>query len=397
MSFSRAARAALAGKTCLRRMTAAAVVCIILVLAMLSLSCGGSYSRSAPNHSAYVTLPATGNVLLLHIDGANGNITVGAQTPQTLGTTPTGLALLPSKKFLYAINSSGDSISIFSVASDGTLALIGTPVPAGNGPHSAAIDPSGKYLLVTNVYGSDGSGGDVSVYSIDGGSGALTEVGGSPFPANTNPTEILVTPDGSHVYVTNPGIGMVTAFSLSNGVLSQLPTSPVVSGAGATGLAMDATGRFLYVANPSATNGYPYTNTQGNISGFNIDPNSGALTPMLGSPFTATSGSGPTALAIDPGGKYVYATTPGSADSIWCFTIDPTAGQLTSVSGSPFSLAAGGLFAVFDPTVGYFYIGSSSGTAIEGYTYNSSTGVLTAVPGSPFSTKAAPGKMVFSE
>ena len=391
MSFLRAARAALAGQNCLPQILVAIVV--VVVLAGLSLSCGSnSHSTSGRNHNAYVTLPARGSVLLLHINGATGAITLGAETPQVQNTSPTGIALLPSKKFLYAVNSSShaDSISIFNVASDGTLALSGTPTPAGAGPNDAVIDPSGKYLLVTNNFGNN-----VSVYSIDASSGALSEVAGSPFPANNNPAEILITPSGRFVYVTNPGIGMVTAFSFSNGVLTQLPTSPVSSGAGAFGLAVDGSEQFLYVANPSASNPPPFSST-GNISGFTIT-STGALTPILGSPFTVTNGNGPSAVTVDPSGKYVYATTPGSSFSIWCFTITPANGQLVAVTNSPFSLTAGGLFALFDPSGNYLYIGSQDANGIAGYTYDPSTGAPTAIAGSPFSTVAAPGKMVLSE
>ena len=390
MSFLRAARAALAGQSCLLRSFVSVVV--IVVLAGLSLSCGNSsHKTSAPNHNAYVTLPARGSVLLLHISGATGAITLGAETPQVLATTPTGIALLPSKKFLYAVNSFANTISIFKVASDGTLALTGTPGPAyGSSPNAALIDPSGKYLLVTNNLSNN-----VSVFSIDAGSGALSLVG-SPVPANANPAEILILPSGKFVYVTNPGIGMVTAFTFSNGVLTQLLTSPVSSGAGAFGLAVDGSERFLYVANPSASNPPPFSSTTGNISGFNIDPSTGALTPVLGSPFTSTNGKGPSAVTVDPTGKFVYATTPGSSFSVWCFTIS-TSGQLLAVTNSPFSLAAGGLFALIDPSGNYLYIGSQDANGIAGYTYDPSTGAPTAITGSPFSTRSAPGKMVFSE
>ena len=397
MIFLQAARAALSGKPCLNRIQASLSLLASLILAAGLFSCGNSYTGAAPSHYAYVTLPQTGNVMLLQIDGATGSLTVGPETPAVQNATTIGLALLPSKKFLYGMNSFSNTISIFSVASDGTLSLTGTPMPSGNGPYAAAIDPSGKYLLVTNSYGSNSSGGDISVYSIDSGSGALTEVAGSPFPANADPSEILIAPTGKTVYVTNPAIGMVTAFSFSGGVLAQLSTSPVFSGKGATGLAMDATGRFLFVANPLATNSPPYSATLGNITGFNIDPSTGGLSSMLGSPFAATSGNAPTQVAIDPGGRFLYATTPGSGDSIWCFTIDPTSGQLIATTSSPFSLAAGAQFALFDPTGGRFYIGNANGSAIEAYTYNPSTGALTAITGSPFSVSAQPGKMVFSE
>jgi 6-phosphogluconolactonase len=383
-------------------------VVIILLLAGLSLSCGSSSSVSlkGPDHNAYVTLPKNGSVALLHIDGATGVITMGAQTPQVVGTTPTGLALLPSKKFLYAVNSRSNSISIFNVALDGVLTLSGTPIPVGgSGPDAAVIDPSGSYLLVTNNFTND-----ISVFSIDPGSGALSPVG-SPVPANSDPSEILFTHSGKFVYVTNPSIGMVSGFSFcppqlasepqcsaANGVLSPVKNSPVSSGAGAFGLAVDGSDSFLYVANPSASNPPPYATTVGNISGFNIDPNTGALTTtILGSPFTAANGAGPTAITVDPSGRFVYAVTTGSSFSIWCFAIDPTNGQLVAATNSPFSLAAGGLFALIDPSGNYFYIGSQAGNGIVGYTYNASTGLPTAIAGSPFSTGVSPGKMVLSE
>jgi 6-phosphogluconolactonase len=392
MSFLRAARAALAGHNCFPRI----LVALAIVLAGLSTSCSnGGQHIQVPNHNAYVTLPADGSVLLLYIDGESGAITQGPKTPSTLGTTPTGLALLPSRQFLYAINSFANTISIFNVnASDGTLALTGTPTQAGFGPSSAVIDPSGKYLLVTNNFGNN-----VSVYAIDSGSGALSEVQGSPFFANDNPTEILITPNGQFVFVTNPGIGMVTAFKFSSGVLTPVPGTPVFSGSGAGALAIDSSERFLYVANSAASNPPPNALTIGNVSGFNIDPTTGALTPILGSPFTSTVGNanGPTAIAVDPGGNFVYAVTSGSSDSVWCFQITPTNGQLVAVTSSPFSVTAGGLYALFDPSGGRLYIGSQSSPGIAGYRYNPSTGTPTAISGSPFSTGVAPGQMVFSE
>jgi 6-phosphogluconolactonase (cycloisomerase 2 family) len=284
------------------------------------------------------------------------------------------------------------------------LTLSGNPTPAGSGPNAAVIDPSGKYLLVTNNFHST----NVSVFSIDPGSGALSEVAGSPFFANDNPTEILITPSGKFVYVTNPTIGTVTAFTFSNGVLAQVPGSPFPSlpggGGGAFGLAVDGSERFLYVANPSASN-LPLQSNFGNISGFNIAPstagNPGALSPIQGSPFTSTVGNGPTVLTVDPSGKFLYAVTPGSSFSIWCFTIASTNGQLVPVTNSPFSLTAGELFALIDPSGNYFYIGSSAGKGIDGYTFDPSTGAPTAITGSPFSTgtptPTPPGKMVLSE
>jgi len=377
MSFPGSARAALRNQQCLRW----TAVVIAIVLAGLSLSCGNSSSSSSSaSHHAYITLPA-GSVQLLQINNSTGAITLGAQTPPVAGTSPTGLALHPSKKFLFAANSAANTISVFNVASDGTLTLGGNPTPAGVGPRAMVLDPSGQYLLVTNA----GSHADnVSVFSVDSGTGALSEVPGSPFYANTGPTEILITPSGKFVYVTNPSIGFITAFSFASGVLSQVPGSPFASGTGVSAVAVESGEHFLYAANTIA-------NT---ISGFVIDSTTGALTAVPGSPFSSTAGTGPSAMSMDTVNKFLYVATQGSSDSIWAFTWNTTTGTLTAASNSPFNLlSAGSLFLVMEPSGGFFYIGNQSGN-IAAYQYSSGNALPTAVTGSPFSTGSAPGKMV---
>jgi 6-phosphogluconolactonase (cycloisomerase 2 family) len=387
MSFLRAAHAALVGKNRLRRIFVD--VAPVVILTLIALSCATNPGQSASNHVAYVTLPQYGSVLLLNIDGAHGYISKGAQTPIVEGTTPTGLALLPSKKFLYTANSFGDNISLYTVNGDGTLTLNQNPTPAGSGPHSAVIDPSGNYLLVTNSLSNN-----VSVFQINSSSGALSEVNGSPFYANASPSEMIFTYSGQFVYVTNPGLGTVTGFSFANGVLTQLPNSPFFSGAGASAL-VDASDSFLYVVNPSASNP-TLPNTTGNITGFNIGSD-GSLTTIAGSPFASVEGSGPSAIAVDPFTRFVYAVTPQSSASIWCFSIGPLNGQLTEVAGSPFNLAGGGLFALFDPAGSFLYLGNQAAHAIEAYTYNIDSGALTLITGSPFVIPVPPGKMALSE
>ena len=376
-----------------QRCAAGAILILSFVLALLSISCGtNSSTKVLANHIAYITLPDFGSVLMLQINGTTGEITAETQTPQVQGTSPTGLALLPSKNFLYTANSRANTISIYSVAADGTLSLDGPPLQGNQaeGPNVALIDPSGRYLLVSNNFSNN-----ISVFQIAAATGLLTEVSGSPFPANANPTAMVFTPSGNFLYVTNPSIKTVTAFSFTNGVLTQLATSPVISGSGPSDLVIDLSGVHLYVANVSAINPQPYAATVGNISGFNIDPTTGALTPISGSPFISTNGVGPSALVIDPQGELLYAVTPGTSFSIWCFSIDENNGQLVAEPDSPFSVPAGGLFALFDPSGNYLYVGSN--TAINGYTYSTSSGDVTATTGKAFTTGVSPGKMVFSQ
>jgi 6-phosphogluconolactonase len=376
MSFPGSARAALTNRQCLRWTAFTWAV----LLAGLSISCGSSSSSSSASHNAYVTLPA-GSVRLLHINNSTGAITLGAQTPPVAGASPTGLALHPSKKFLFVANSDANTISVFNVAGDGTLTLGSNPTPAGSGPHGMALDPAGQFLLVTNTVSND-----VSVFSVDSGTGALTEVAGSPFPANHGPTEILITPSGKFVYVTSPSTGFITAFTFAGGVLTEVSGSPFGSGLGVSAIAVESGEHFLYAANTTA-------NT---ISGFAIDAVSvpGALKAVPGSPFSSTAGTGPSAMAVDTLNKFLYVATPGSSASIWAFTFDATTGTLTPVTNSPFSVSAGGLFLVMEPSGSFFYVGNQSGANIAAYKYDSGTAAPTAVTGSPFSTGSAPGQMV---
>lgn len=375
MSFPRSAHGALRHSRYVRW----TVAMLAVVLAGFAVSCGGTNHPALATHNAYITLPSAGSVRLLRINDSTGVITADAQTPPVSGLTPTGMALHPSKNFLYTANSDGNSVSLFKIAADGTLTVSGNPTPAGSAPREVVIDPSGQYLLVTNTLSDN-----ISVYSIDSGTGALTQVAGSPFFANTGPSAMVITPSGKFVYVANP-LGYITAFSFSGGVLAPVPGSPFAAGSGVSALTVDANEKFLYTANTAA-------NT---VSGFTINSSTGALTQVQGSPYTSAAGTGPSAIAIDPANTIVYVTTPGSSFSIWAFSIDSTTGVLTTVPGSPFNLlSGGGLFLLMEPRGSFFYVANQATSNVAGYQYNSGSGTPTAITGSPFATGSTPGQMV---
>jgi YVTN family beta-propeller protein len=83
-------------------------------------------------------------------------------------------------------------------------------------------------------------------------------------------------------------------------------------------------GGFVYVINASSNN----------ISAYSIDPVTGALTAVSGSPFA--TGLGPFSLEVDPSGKYAYVADSQS-NSVSAFSIDAGTGALTPIAGSPFA------------------------------------------------------------
>src|SRR5262249_3099920 len=75
----------------------------------------------------------------------------------------------------------------------------------------------------------------------------------------------------------------------------------------------------------------------GNVSAYTIDGTTGALTPVAGSPFPA--GMGPISVTVDPTGQFAYVANRGSdfeLSDVSAYTIDGTTGALTPVVGSPF-------------------------------------------------------------
>ncbi|MCU1296312.1 MAG: hypothetical protein JWO91_590 [Acidobacteriaceae bacterium] len=245
---------------------------------------------------------------------------------------------LAPPKFLYATEFQAGKIAEYVVNP-----LTGSISPTSQswawahwGPVDIASDVGGYRLYVAN----QGSH-DVDAYFINRSNGNLTQVPGSPFAIAGVGYRVVVHPSGHFVYVTNAnsnGTIDVNAFAVqSSGSLKPVPGSPF-SAPGTPlrpALAMDPTGKYLYASATLSGNGA--------VAAFTIDQTSGALTSVPGSPFVDPTYSGctqfchesPTDVAVDPQGKYVYAVL-GIEDGIAGFRIDQSTGALTDLTGSPY-------------------------------------------------------------
>jgi 6-phosphogluconolactonase len=87
------------------------------------------------------------------------------------------------------------------------------------------------------------------------------------------------------------------------------------------------------------------------VSGYRINEYSGALTALAGSPFPAEEG--PFSVAADPNGKFLYvvnaAYTPPDLCNISAYRIDPDSGVLEQLPGSPFTAGVESDFVAVDP------------------------------------------------
>ena len=259
-------------------------------------------------------------------------------------------------------------------------------VASGYGQASPA-----RFAYVAN-YGSN----TVSGYSIDPASGALTPIPGSPFPAGVEPQSIVVDPTGRFAYVANAGaldspVGSISAYTIdpNSGALTAVPGSPftAVSGTEVTSVTMHPTGKFLYAG--------LYAYNYGAISAFTIDATSGTPTAVPGSPFAVGLSAGQ--LALHPSGNFAYVQQfpqppAGSSPTgvLLGFAIDAVTGALSSVPGSPFAPGSTSLslFPItVDPTGKFGFVPNDAD--VLAFAIDSSTGSLTLSPGSPFAAVLA--------
>jgi 6-phosphogluconolactonase len=223
---------------------------------------------------------------------ANGNyVYVTAYTGTVAAYT--GLTT-PTQGYLFA----------FSVGSDGGLTPIPLgpdytykgqsvqmiPLPVGTDPVSMASDSASQYLYIA-----DELNDQIDTFSIASGTPSLiatAATGGKP--------SALTLFNGQYLYVANSLDSTVNAYSVSSGSLSNI-------------------GTYATDDNPVAITvdpknvGYLYTvNFLGNsLSGFKIDPSTGALIIAQGSPYA--SSAQPTAISGIPHGG--TATTSGTTSN----------------------------------------------------------------------------------
>jgi 6-phosphogluconolactonase len=129
---------------------------------------------SANEKYAYVASELASTVTALKFDAKKGTF----KEFQTLSTLPPGfsgrndvaeIALHPNGRFLYVSNRGNDSIAIYDVAPNGTLAATGGTSTGGKEPRHFTFDPSGKFLFVENQLSDE-----IDIFRVDPTTGALS-------------------------------------------------------------------------------------------------------------------------------------------------------------------------------------------------------------------------------
>lgn len=192
----------------------------------------------------------------------------------TLPGVPNDLAIAPSGSWLGLTSgtSGGEIEGILRTPNGGTtgLQLVSPVSTGGDNPQGIRVTPDGKFVVVVN----QGSN-NLSVFSLDATSGALTPVPGSPFPSGPQPGPMAIDPSGKFVLVADSGNNELTPYTIdSAGSLTAGTPVPLGAKNIQTAMAVDPAGQFAFVG---------VFNQK--VAGFHLDPGTGSLTPMSGSPF----------------------------------------------------------------------------------------------------------------
>lgn len=293
---------------------------------------------------------------------AANSITTGAGT-----SSVNDLQVSPDGKHLYSANKSTNNVSSYSISplaetNSGQLTYLDVAA-AGSGSSAVKFHPNGKFAYITN---SSALTNNISFYTVDQTSGALT-LSLTSYTARTNPTNLVFSPSGSHLFVINRGTSDISSYSVSSssGALNTIALS-TVTGSNPEDLAIHPNGSYLYTLCVGSNRIYMHKNTGGTVS---------ALTPAF-----INTGNGPKKLVISPNGKYVYVSN-NTDNTISVYSIDSSTGLLTQIAGSPFAAVSGaGVYALSVTPESRFLIASGDSNG-NGYIYqiDDTTGAISQI------------------
>jgi 6-phosphogluconolactonase len=270
--------------------------------------------------------PGPGGITIFPI---NSNNSLGTPTTVNVGRNPVAIATSPVNNFVYVIEQDAAVTTNTTTHNTGTNNLLGFSQNTTTG----ALTPLPGVTIVP---------GNLPSIGFTSGTCTLAATVACPTTVGSDPTAILEDATATHLYITDGVDNQIASFSIANGIPTVISNSaaPAVRVAAPTGslpqgMTFDISGKYLYVVNYNA-------NT---INTFGIGSNGFTLTSS-GQPLPLASdatGTGPTCATVIGApsdanathATYLYASNALS-NNITAEQLDPTTGSLKEVQGTPF-------------------------------------------------------------
>jgi 6-phosphogluconolactonase len=327
------------------------------------------------------TGPKSNGIYLSSLDLATGKLSDAVVAAET--TSPSFLAVHPSKKFLYAVGEISDfqgkkagGVSAFAIdPASGKLALLNQQTSGGAGPCHLVVDATGKAVLVANYgggsvesipLGADGKLGEPATFIQHKGSSVNKSRQESPHGHSIN-----VDPTNRFAVAADLGLDQVLVYKFDAATAKLTPNDPpftaVAPGSGPRHFAFHPGGKYAYVINEITCT----------VTAFEYDSAKGKLTEIqtiTTLPHEVRPGYSTAEVVVHPSGKFLYGSNRGH-DSIAVFSIVAANGTLTAVEHEPTQGKTPRNFAI-DPT-GKFLLAENQGSdTIVVFNIDQTTGKL---------------------
>lgn len=269
-----------------------------------------------------VTVPFTPTAIAVNLAGTD--IYVAG------GVNPAKIAVYPLSSGTIGTLASSTTLTVPGYASDAMAATGVTVLANGTGVLVTAYDQS-AYNPGGTVTSSANPGW---VFAFNAGSGgALTATSGSPYQAGVKPTAVVTDPTNRFAYVTDFASNELIGYSIgSNNILAFLVNGPFKTGSEPTAISIDPRGLYIYLADSLSAN----------VSAYTIALPTGtpsAVVNVTGSASTTTD-TEPVAITVDPAlGRFVY-TANYLGNSISGFQLNPNTGALKYTQATPYPTGA---------------------------------------------------------
>ena len=336
----------------------------ILIADKLQLTAIGHFTDGTSKDMSKQVIWSSANSTVATI--SNGQATPGLITGITEGNT-TISAAVPSSP----ISASTNLTVSYQPPSSVSLSPANISLPLGDVLQFAAIVTfaDGNSLDWSPYVNWTSSDPPVAVSSAQGrvtslalGSTTITASLGAVLGSSTLTVTPLVPGQARFVFVSNISDSAISTYRVnsSTGLLTPIGTTSLGAGIYPRSMATDSQHKFLYTANPNSFS----------ISGFAIDPTSGSLSALAGSPFASQF---PGALAVDPLGKFLYAAD-GTGSAI-TYSMDAS-GIPTHVTQTPQANGAAVGIAIV-PSGKFVYTANINANTVSFFSVDAPSGALT--------------------
>lgn len=264
-----------------------------------------------PNNTFLYVGSLSGGIYAYTIN-SDGTLTVAnSGSPVATGVSPITMKVDPTGQWLIAADLSPAAYVFAINTSTGALTTQGSAVALDLGSTTNLyITPNGQYVFI-----SLGTGG-VDILTLNTTAGSITKLNQILTPKSSSNADFGLSsdPNSKYLFVTETGINSLRVLTINttgNTILTELTTSPVKTGLGPAQVLVTKDGSYVYVAN----------RTDGTISGFTLAAN-GSLTALTGSPYT--TGTAPVDLMEDQSHAYIGVACVGGNPDMQVFAIDTT-------------------------------------------------------------------------